>query len=64
MTQREIKARATLLAKVKNIREKMELPADPPMDRVLIRGSVNDIEGIYEGLCKMAAVQANVSPVY
>lgn len=56
MTHREVLARAQVVTKIKKIRSEMNLPADPVMERLLFYGALRDIEGLYRGLEKMAAV--------
>lgn len=56
MTHREVLARAQIVSKIKKIRSEMNLPPDPILERLLFAGTLVDIEGLYQGLLKMAAV--------
>lgn len=56
MTHREVLARAQIVTKIKKIRSEMNLPPDPVMERLFFAGSLVDIEGLYDGLVKMAVV--------
>lgn len=56
MTHREVLARAQIVTKIKKIRNEMNLPPDPVMEHVMFSGALVDIEGLYQGLVKMAAV--------
>ncbi|MFH0951593.1 MAG: hypothetical protein V1838_00180 [Patescibacteria group bacterium] len=56
MTQREIKARCQLAARIKELHDQMNLPPDPSLNRTLYSASIRDLEGIYAGLIKMETV--------